>query len=240
MQLKKILLGILLMTTIVVMPAFGQGAYNIDRDAKLFTAQGQTYTIQNRIGALNLTFEYVVAGSPTTLVLTITGCMRGGSCDPLDTYSGTANTVRKITGLYDNYVVTVTTLSGGTTPTVQMNAFYTAASSPASQLAITPIVSAAAEGSHVLKTSGGQLYSLYVTTGATAGFLMTFNATSAPGDGAVTPVECVQVPANTTVSVSFGPGPPDAYATGITAVFSSTGCFTKTVSATAFFKARVQ
>lgn len=105
---------------------------------------------------------------------------------------------------------------------------------------ITPVVSSAAEGSHVLKASSGNLYSLYVTTGATAGFLMTFNATAAPADGAVTPVECVAVAANQTTAASFNSGPPDAYSTGIVAVFSSTGCFTKTVSATAFFKGRVK
>lgn len=105
---------------------------------------------------------------------------------------------------------------------------------------ITPVVSAAAEGSHVLKSGAGNLYSLYVSTGAAAGYLMTFNATSAPADGAVTPVECIAVPANSTASAFNGSGPPDAYSTGITAVFSTTGCFTKTVSATAFFKGRVQ
>jgi hypothetical protein len=100
---------------------------------------------------------------------------------------------------------------------------------------ITPIVSAAAESSHVLKASAGNLYSVYVTTGATAGYLMVFNATSAPADGAVTPIECAAVPASSTTSVSYLPGPMGVFSTGITAVFSTTGCFTKTASATAFF-----
>jgi hypothetical protein len=126
------LLLFLLLIALTMGHAHAQGAYNVDRDAKLFTAQAQTYTINNRIGALNLTFEYVVSGSPGSLVMTVTGCMRGGTCDTLDTYTGTANAVRKLTGLYDSYVVTVTTLSGGTSPTVQMNAFFTANSSPAS------------------------------------------------------------------------------------------------------------
>lgn len=104
---------------------------------------------------------------------------------------------------------------------------------------ITPVVSAAAEGSHVFKASAGNSYSIYATTGATAGFVMIFNATSAPADGAVTPIDCVQAPANTTVSLSNGSGPPDVFSTGITGVFSTTGCFTKTISATAFFKGRV-
>jgi len=104
----------------------------------------------------------------------------------------------------------------------------------------TPVVSAAAEGSHVLKGSPGALYGLYVTSGASAGFVMTFNATSAPADGAVTPINCVSVPANSSVSLWWGPQPPEFYSTGVVAVFSTTGCFTKTISATAFFHALVQ
>ena len=124
-----------------------------------------------------------------------------------------------------------------TTP-VTTNGIVVAPTS-ASAAGITPIVSASAEGSHVLKGSPGNLYSLYVTTGATSGYVMTFNATTAPAYGAVTPIECVPVFATSTLGLTFGSGPPDVYSTGITAVFSSTGCFTKTVSATAFFKARV-
>lgn len=108
--------------------------------------------------------------------------------------------------------------------------------------------SAAAEGSHVFCDATGaaptrkapcQLRSLYVTTGAVAGYLMTFNAVSAPADGAVTPRECVVVPANTTAALDFGETS-NGYTTGATAVFSTTGCFSKTVSATAFFRGRFQ
>jgi hypothetical protein len=108
----------------------------------------------------------------------------------------------------------------------------------ASTGAITPVVSAAAEGSHVLKASAGNLYSLVVTSGASAGYVMIFNATSAPADGAVTPTECIVIAANSTISLNYS-GPPEAFATGITAVFSTSGCFTKTISATAFFSGKV-
>jgi hypothetical protein len=113
---------------------------------------------------------------------------------------------------------------------------------------IKSAVSASAESGHVFCDATGAspvhkapcfLRSLYVTTGATAGYLMTFNAVSAPVDGAVTPVECVAVPANSTWSIDFGETT-EQYVTGLTAVFSSTGCFTKTASATAFFKGRAQ
>jgi len=108
-------------------------------------------------------------------------------------------------------------------------------------LAITPVVTSAVASALVLKASAGNLYSVTLTTGATAGLLMVFNATSAPADGAVTPVYCVDVAATSTVAINFIPGPPAQFATGITAVFSSgTNCFSKTASATAFISGMVQ
>lgn len=113
---------------------------------------------------------------------------------------------------------------------------------------IKSAVSGAAESNHVFCDATGTspvhkapciIRSLYVTTGAVAGYLMTFNAVSAPVDGAVTPIECIVAPANSTVSLDFGETA-EPYVTGLTAVFSSTGCFTKTASATAFFKGRMQ
>ena len=107
--------------------------------------------------------------------------------------------------------------------------------------AIKPVVTSAAASSLVLKASAGNLYSVTLTSGASAGLLMVFDATSAPADGAVTPVECINVAANSTVVVNFSPGPPSSYATGITAVFSTgTNCFNKAASATAFISGKVQ
>lgn len=111
-------------------------------------------------------------------------------------------------------------------------------SSPIATGGITPVPSTAAESSRVFKASAGNLYAYQVTTGAAAGYVMIFNATSAPADGAVTPVKCVAVPARATVGVSNDP--PEAFSTGITAVFSTTGCFTKTASATAMFSGDVK
>jgi len=133
MRRMKMWLGMVLLAVLALgAKSEGQAAYNADRDQFLFKAQGVTYQLNNRIGALNLTFEYVMSGSPGSVVMTIQGCMRGGTCDTLDTYTGTSSTVRKITGLYDNYQITSTTLSGGTSPTVQMNAYFTSTSSPTS------------------------------------------------------------------------------------------------------------
>lgn len=105
--------------------------------------------------------------------------------------------------------------------------------------AITPVVSASVETGHVLKASAGNLYAVYVTTGAAAGFLMTFNSTTVPAAGAVTPVDCVPVAANSSVSIAYL-DVPEAFSTGISAAFSTTGCFTKTDSATAFIHGNVK
>jgi hypothetical protein len=116
----------------------------------------------------------------------------------------------------------------------------TTAPSSLAAAGIAPVVSASAEGTHVLKGTPGNLYDLYVTTGTTPGYVMTFNATSAPGDGAVTPIDCIQAPASQTTALFTLASPPEVFSTGISVAFSTTGCFTKTVSATAFFHGRVQ
>lgn len=91
----------------------------------------------------------------------------------------------------------------------------------------------------VVKAAAGNLYGWRVTAAASAGYVLIFDATSAPADGVVSPKDCVAVAANATV----GSGPldiPERYTTGITIVFSTTGCFLKTASATAFIRATYQ
>lgn len=104
--------------------------------------------------------------------------------------------------------------------------------------AIVPVVSAAVESSHVIKASAGNLFRIGVTSGASAGYLMVFNATSAPADGVVTPIFCKPVAANAGAEWSWTI--PARYSTGITAAFSTTGCFLKTASATAFIEGYAQ
>ena len=104
---------------------------------------------------------------------------------------------------------------------------------------IPPIVSTSAESSHVIKSScdpvvGCRLIDFEVTS-TVGGFVLVFDATAAPADGAVTPVKCYQMGAGT-LGVQFAANPMKA-TNGIVLVFSTTGCFTKTASATAFFSA---
>lgn len=108
---------------------------------------------------------------------------------------------------------------------------------------ITPVVSASAEASHVLKASSGNLYNVYATNlTSTVGFLVIINATSAPADGAITPLDCVTLPASGVASISYGSGPAEVFSTGITAVVTSAiTCFTKTTGTiTAFIHGSVQ
>jgi hypothetical protein len=92
----------------------------------------------------------------------------------------------------------------------------------------------------VLKAAAGSLYACYVTTGSTAGWLMLFDATAAPANGAVAPKDCIYCPANATTEIELPFLTAEPFATGITAAFSSTGPFTLTASSTAFIKGIVQ
>lgn len=104
----------------------------------------------------------------------------------------------------------------------------------------SPVNSAAGEASHVFLNKAGVLYGFSATnSSATAGFVLVYNATSAPGDGAVTPIACYALPATSTIGVAFTPLPL-AMSTGITLVFSTgANCFTQTSSAVAFFLGEV-
>jgi len=99
--------------------------------------------------------------------------------------------------------------------------------------AVAPVNSTAAEACHVLKGSAGSLLDLTVTIGATSGYALVFDATSAPGDGAVTPAWWYPILSNGTLGGINKGWPADAplkFTTGITACFSTTGPFTKTAS----------
>lgn len=119
----------------------------------------------------------------------------------------------------------------------------TTAPSASASIGITPVVSTAAEASHVLKASAGNVYSAYANNfSATTGWLVLINATSAPADGAITPLACALLSPNGVASINYAPGPPGVFTTGITAVVSSGAtCFTKTTGViTAYISGSVQ
>lgn len=100
--------------------------------------------------------------------------------------------------------------------------------------------SAAAETNRVAKASAGSVVS--ISGSAVSGsYIMLFDATSAPVDGAVTPKKCWGPMSSAgPFSLSWGIGPVLTMATGITVVSSSTGCFTKTATNAAFLSVEYQ
>jgi hypothetical protein len=101
---------------------------------------------------------------------------------------------------------------------------------------VTPAVA----GSLIVCTSppGCTMFSASVRSGAAAGFLLIIPQATVPGDGAVTPSLCIDVAANSSVVVVYDKG--IGFPAGMVAVFSTTGCFTKTISNTAFISVAAQ
>jgi hypothetical protein len=109
----------------------------------------------------------------------------------------------------------------------------------AQQVGIPWRTSLSAEACHVFTTIAAKLFSYQVSTGASAGYIMVFDAAVAPADGAVTPsMPSVQIAASSTFS--FSPTNPALFGSGVVICFSTTGPFTKTASATAMIGAQVQ
>jgi hypothetical protein len=105
---------------------------------------------------------------------------------------------------------------------------------------VTTAQTGAAASSLVAKASAGSVVS--ISGSAVSGsFIMIFNATSAPADGAVTPLKCWgPMAAAGPFAFGWGPGPVLTMSTGITVVSSSTGCFTKTATNAAFIAVEYQ
>lgn len=70
------------------------------------------------------------------------------------------------------------------------------------------------------------------------GYVLVYDLTAAPTDGAVTPKKCYKSAADKNFAVDFGPGLP--MMVGAVVVFSSTGCFTQTLSVHAFISGEAQ
>lgn len=107
--------------------------------------------------------------------------------------------------------------------------------SSAAASAVSSGQSTVAEGSRIIKASAGNLYGVNATSGASAGYLLVYDSATVPADGATTPKKTFVMAANSTIAFDFDM--PIRMASGIVLVFSTTGPFTKTLSATAFLAA---
>lgn len=119
----------------------------------------------------------------------------------------------------------------------------TVAPSSSTGIGLTPATTAALASNKVVKASAGNLYSFQVsadsTLSAAAWWIMIYDATSAPVDGAVTPQKCYAMASGVTSYAAAFPTPA-AFLTGITIAVSTTGCFTKTASTHAFISGDAQ
>jgi hypothetical protein len=104
---------------------------------------------------------------------------------------------------------------------------------------LAPVFTSVTAGGLVLKASPALLYGLNITASTSSGFLMIFNSTTVPADGTVTPVRCLPVNAGAGLELSWR-DMPLTLTVGASVAFSSTGCFTKTASATAFIAGEVK
>lgn len=102
----------------------------------------------------------------------------------------------------------------------------------ASAVPAAPLATPTVAGTLTLKSVPCTFYGANITAVATAGYLMLFDAAAAPIDGTVTPTKVWVVAANSSLEIGYENGL--TMALGAVLVFSSTGPFTKTVSATAF------
>lgn len=122
------------------------------------------------------------------------------------------------------------------------NAVTKVPSGGAAAEAISPVNSSTPENSHVFKASAGNVFSIAATNLTnTPAYLVLLNVTTAPADGAITPLACAPMPASGSASINYGAFPA-RYTTGIVAVVTSAvTCFTKTTGVvTAFLSGQVQ
>jgi len=108
-------------------------------------------------------------------------------------------------------------------------------------------VSGSAASTLVVKQTSGRLWDVYANCTAIC-WLMVFNATAAPTNGATTAgpattagnmFHCVAIGANGVGTVQYQPGGTEFFSTGVVVMISSTACATLTASTVAFIHARV-
>jgi hypothetical protein len=182
------------------------------------------------VGAVKAASTAAAATDPSVVVaISPNSPLPAGSAAIGSVTQGSANTVA------NGWPVKIT--DGTNTGAVKAASTAPAATDPAQVVvlspnypAITPVVTATAAASKVLKAAAGNLYSVNATNQTTtAGFLVVINATTAPTTGStITPLSCAPLPASGSASINYGQVPA-AYSTGITAMLTSaTTCFTFT------------
>lgn len=185
------------------------------------------------VGSLPLPFGAAVeSGGNLSQIAADLGAPGATACGS-DTASCNVNQfLQRIAGRLSTIITTLgTPLQAGGSVTV----------AGASAVAPVPASQSAQASCQTLKNSPGGLLAVTATIGNTAGYLMLFDATSAPADGAVT-TRWPAIPVNSNgtfgrVSMTFPS--PLSFGTGIVVCFSTTGPLTKT-AANAVISGQVQ
>lgn len=118
--------------------------------------------------------------------------------------------------------------------------------SPAAAQTITqpnpaPVQASGAASGVVIRTGVGQVNSVNIVNGATAGFAVLYDGPTIPADGALTPTLirwCMPIAINQGLRDGFGT--PLYFYNGLVAFVSSTSCTTKAAVAYGFAAAQVQ
>lgn len=200
----------------------------------VFPATGATFPVSGTVAVTQSTSPWVVSLASTTLTgnVTVVGPTADGSpaTTPPVLVGGTSDGTA--TGTVDVWKITTAGIG-----------YVNNAPSAASDAGLTPTTTSALAANLVVKASAGNLYSFEVsadsTLSAAAWWIMLYNATSAPVDGAVTPLKCYALPSGATSYAAAFPVPV-AFSTGITIGVSTAGCFTKTASTHAFISGDAQ
>lgn len=170
----------------------------------------------------------------------VSGSSGGGDVNITEVGGNAVTTTLPVSGTVEVEQATAADLNATVVGTGTFATQNTPQTSSTTAVAATHIVTAALAANLVVKASAGNLYGFNVsatsTLSAAAWWLIAYDATSAPVDGAVTPALCYAVPLGTT-SINGTLNVPVAFATGITLGVSTTGCFTKTASTQAFIAA---
>lgn len=120
-----LLLGLLLALLLSIAPS-SSAQVTPGPNSQTVTTSGTPMIFDNGLvtgpTAMYATFEEVIAGTPATVSIPIQGCMRGGTCETLDTYTTVANSNRAptLTKAYDYFAVTPS-WTGGTNVSVTVN-----------------------------------------------------------------------------------------------------------------------
>lgn len=230
-------------TATAAAPSYVEGtdnsiSQNLTGDLRTIAKQSGTWNVTNISGTVSLPTGASTSANQTSQITQETS---------LNTALGVIGDSAWVSG--NGTVISVLkNIAGGVGSSIPAgtNTIGNAVNAPtaSSSLAVTGVTCGSAVSSCVLKASAGNFYGVYAEC-TSACWLMVFNATSAPSNGATTAgtasgnlVECIDVAANSSKSLNY-PTFPRAYSVGITAAISSTACATLTLSTVGFVSGTV-